>query len=59
MSKFRYKEKITDDITDTLDIIKSVGRGIEQGHIDAGSAMSNLASALRKLESALYYIDRE
>ena len=59
MNKFRYKEKITDDITDTVDIIKNVGRGIEQGHMDAHAAMSNLASALRKLESALYYIDRE
>ena len=59
MSNLKYKEKITDELTDTYEIIKSVGRGIETGKIDPRSAITNLAEALRKLDSAKYFIDRE
>ena len=59
MSKLRYKSQITDDITDAREIIKSVGRGIEKAKIDPQSAIANLAEAIRKLESAKYYVDRE
>jgi len=59
MSNLKYKEKITDDLTDAYEIIKSVGRGIETGKIDIQSAMINLAESLRKLESAKAFIDRE
>ena len=59
MSNLRYKNKITDDIVDAREIIRSVGRGIENGKIDPQSAMINLAEAIRKLESAKNYVDRE
>ncbi len=59
MSNLRYKNKITDDIVDAREIIRSVGRGIENGNIDPHSAMINLAEAIRKLESAKNYVDRE
>lgn len=59
MSNLRYKNKITDDIVDAREIIRSVGRGIENGNIDPQSAMINLAEAIRKLESAKNYVDRE
>ena len=52
MSNLRYKEKITDDIVDAREIVRMVGRGIENGNIDPQSAMINLAEAIRKLESA-------
>jgi predicted fused transcriptional regulator/phosphomethylpyrimidine kinase len=59
MANLRYKEKITDSISDAGEIIRSVGRGIEQAKIDPQSAISNLAEAVRKLESAKYYVERE
>ena len=59
MSKLRYKETITDVINDAIDIVRMVGRGIENRKIDPQSAMINLAEAVRKLESAKNYVDRE
>jgi flagellar basal body rod protein FlgG len=59
MSKLRYKEKLTDDIVDAREIIRMVGRGIENGNIDPQSAMINLAEAIRKLEAVKAIIDRE
>ena len=57
--KFKYKAKITDDIADAHEIIRNVGRTIQEGKTDANSALHNLATALQKLESAKYFIDRE
>ena len=51
--------KITDDIMDAHEIIRNVGRTIQEGKSDVNSALHNLATALKKLESAKYYIDRE
>ena len=50
-SKLKFKNQITDSLTDAYEIIKTVGRGIEKGQIDPHSAMSNLAESLRKLEA--------
>jgi len=57
--KYKYKAKITDDLADAHEIIRNVGRTIQEGKTDATSALHNLATALTKLESAKYYIDRE
>jgi len=57
--KFKYKAKITDDLADAHEIIRNVGRTIQEGKTDTISALHNLATALTKLESAKYYIDRE
>jgi len=59
MTQFRYKTKLTDDIEDAKEIVRTTGRMLEEGKIDKVSALDNLARALRKLESARYYIDRE
>ena len=59
MSKMRYKDQISDSVVDAWEIIKNVGRGIELGKIDIPSALSNLAEAMRKLESAKSLIDKE
>lgn len=58
-AQYRYKAKITDDIEDAREIIKNVGRTIKEGKTDLASALTNLAEALKKLDSARYYIDRE
>lgn len=55
---YRYKAKITDDIADAHDIIRSTGKALTEGKIDKASALDNLARAMKKLESAKYYIDR-
>ena len=59
MAHYKFKAKITDDIDDAINIIQSVGRALNEGKTDKPSALTNLAAALRKLESARYYIDRE
>ena len=59
MSTFAQKEQVLDLVVDSADIIRTVGRGIEQGKIDHQSAMNNLASALRKLESATEYLRKK
>ena len=59
MANYRYKAKITDDIQDAHEIIRNVGRTIREGKTDINSALHNLSEALKKLESAKYYIDRE
>ena len=58
-AQYRYKAKITDDIEDAREIIKNVGRTLKEGKTDLPSALTNLAEALKKLDSARYYIDRE
>jgi hypothetical protein len=59
MANYRYKAKITDDVTDAKDIVQMVGRAVLDNKIDRDSVITNLSAAFKKLESALYYIDRE
>lgn len=59
MAQYRYKAKVTDDLQDATDIVKQVGRMITEGKTDVNSALDNLRRAVKKLESAKYYIDRE
>jgi hypothetical protein len=59
MAHYKFKAKITDDIDDAREIIRVSGRSLEEGKIDKDSLLDNLLRALKKLESARYYIDRE
>ena len=59
MSNYKYKVKISDDIDDAREIIKNIGRTLREGKTDLASALSNLAAALEKLNSARYYLDRD
>jgi len=59
MAFYRYKAKVTDDLEEAYDIVKQVGRMIQEGKTDKASALTNLAKALKKIESAKYYVDRE
>jgi hypothetical protein len=56
---YKYKNKVTDDLEDAYEIIRNVGRSIQENKTDMQSVMQNLAHAMKKLESAKYYIDRE
>jgi hypothetical protein len=59
MAHYKFKAKITDDIEDAREIVRNTGRMLEEGKIDKVSALDNLSRALKKLDSARYYIDRE
>lgn len=59
MAYYKYKAKITDDVDDAINIIQMIGKALNEGKTDKASALTNLAIALKKLESARYYIDRE
>jgi len=59
MANYRYKAKISDDILDAAEIIKSAGKSIAAGHADKNAILINLSAALKKLESAKYFLDRE
>jgi len=59
MPQYRYKAKLTDDIEDAKEMVRTTGKMLMEGKIDKKSAIDNLARAFRKLESARYYIDRE
>lgn len=59
MAKPKFYDKITDDIVDAMDIVKNVGRSINENKTDKASALNNLSIALKKLESAKYYLERE
>ena len=52
MSKFIYKEQVQDLVTDSADIVRMMGRSLENGHLDTNSALHNLSAALTKLEKA-------
>jgi hypothetical protein len=56
MSKFVYKEQVLDLVVDTADIIRTIGRGVENKTIDTQSALHNLSSALSKMEKASEYL---
>jgi len=55
---YKFKNKITDDIEDAHETIRVTGKALAEGKIDKQSALDNLARAMKKLESAKYYIDR-
>ena len=55
---YRYKEKITDDVVDAHEIIRTTAKALSEGKIDKPSALDNLARAMKKLEAAKYYLDR-
>jgi len=56
MSQFTQKEQVLDLVVDSAEIVRMLGRSIEKGKIDPASAINNLASALRKLETASEYL---
>jgi hypothetical protein len=55
---YKFKAKITDDISDAHETIRVTAKALNEGKIDKASALDNLARALKKLEAAKYYIDR-
>jgi hypothetical protein len=44
---------------DAREIVRAAGKALEEGKIDKASLLDNLLRAIKKLDSARYYIDRE
>lgn len=59
MAFYRYKSAVTDNLEEAHDIVKNVGRMLLEGKIDKESTLRNLETALKKIEAAKYYVDRE
>jgi len=59
MAYYKYKEKVTDDLIEAHEIVRNVGKMLNEGKIDKQSTLDNLARAIKKIESAKYYVDRE
>jgi hypothetical protein len=59
MAHYKYKAKLTDDVEDAREIVRATGKALEEGKIDKLSLIDNLVRAMKKLDSARYYIDRE
>lgn len=59
MAYYKYKAKATDDLTEAHEIVRNVGKMIEDGKIDKRSTLDNLGRALKKIEGAKYWVDRE
>jgi hypothetical protein len=59
MAHYRYKNKVTDELEATREIIRLLGRMIGEGKIDKDSTLDNLGRALKKIDSAIYYVERE
>jgi len=55
---YKFKAKITDDISDAHETIRVTAKALNEGKIDKASALDNLSRAMKKLETAKYYIDR-
>jgi len=59
MPQYRYKARITDDITDAMEIIRNTGRMLQNQKIDANTVVQNLSLAFKKLDDANECIRRE
>ena len=59
MAHYKYKAKLTDDVEDAREIVRAAGKALEENKIDKASLIDNLVRAMKKLDSARYYIDRE
>ena len=45
---YRYKAKITDDVVDAHEIIRTTAKALNEGKIDKASALDNLARAMNQ-----------
>jgi hypothetical protein len=59
MANYKWKNTITDNIEDAREIIRVLGKALEEGKIDKEAALDNLYRAMKKLESARYHLDRD
>tara|TARA_R110000796_G_scaffold243472_1_gene366050 strand:- start:1073 stop:1252 length:180 start_codon:yes stop_codon:yes gene_type:complete len=59
MPQYRYKARITDDITDAMEIVRNTGKMLQNQKIDANTVVQNLSLAFKKLDDAIECMRRE
>ena len=59
MPQYRYKTRITDDITDAMEIVRNTGKMLQNQKIDANTVVQNLSLAFKKLDDAIECMRRE
>ncbi len=56
MPTINYKEAAINEVTDALEIVKAMGRAVQENKTDKESVISNLIACINKLEKSLNYI---
>lgn len=59
MANYKWNNTITDAIEDAREIIRVTGKSVEEGKIDKNALLDNLYRAMKKLDAAKYYIERD
>ena len=59
MPTINYKEAAINEVTDALEIVKAMGRAVQDNKADKESVISNLIACINKLERSLNYIQQK
>ena len=54
-----YKQSAINEVTDALEILKAMGRVIQENKADKESVISNLVACINKLDKGLHYIKQK
>ena len=59
MPTINYKEAAINEVTDALEIVKAIGRSVQENKTDKESVISNLIAVINKLERSLNFINQK
>jgi hypothetical protein len=59
MPTINYKDAAINEVNDALEIIKAIGRAVQENKTDKESVISNLLACINKLERSLNYINQK
>ena len=59
MPTINYKDAAINEVTDALEIVKAIGRSVQENKTDKESVISNLIAVINKLERSLNYIQQK
>ena len=59
MATINYKDSAINEVTDALEILRVMGRAIQENKADKESVISNLIACINKLDKGLYYIKQK
>jgi len=59
MPTINYKDAAINEVTDALEIVKAMGRSVQENKTDKESVISNLIAVINKLERSLNFINQK
>ena len=59
MPTINYKDAAINEVTDALEIVKAIGRSVQENKTDKESVISNLIAVINKLERSLNFINQK